>query len=111
MVHLQCVLTPADPYMPKTNEEIAAETDRQVRPVRFTLQCSWYLVLCAACCSRFERRPTARCASGSSCCSGELRVDIWSDGCIGVLPAAAGFVDKLDSFALAPVLMQSICIA
>ena len=27
---LQCVLTPAAPYMSKTNEEIAAETDRQV---------------------------------------------------------------------------------
>ena len=27
---LQCVLTPAAPYMPKTNEEIVAETDRQV---------------------------------------------------------------------------------
>lgn len=28
---MQCVLTPADPYMPKTNEEIAAEVDKQVR--------------------------------------------------------------------------------
>lgn len=28
---MQCVLTPADPYMPKTNEEIAAEVDRQVK--------------------------------------------------------------------------------
>jgi hypothetical protein len=27
---LQCVLTPAAPYMSKTNEEIAEETDRQV---------------------------------------------------------------------------------
>ena len=27
---LQCVLTPAAPYMAKSNEEIAAETDRQV---------------------------------------------------------------------------------
>jgi zeta-carotene desaturase len=28
---LQCVITPAAPYMPWTNEAIAAETDRQVR--------------------------------------------------------------------------------
>ncbi|KAL4421307.1 hypothetical protein ABPG75_010598 [Micractinium tetrahymenae] len=28
---MQCVLTPADPYMPKTNEAIAAEVDRQVK--------------------------------------------------------------------------------
>lgn len=28
---MQCVLTPADPYMPKTNEEIAQEVDKQVR--------------------------------------------------------------------------------
>lgn len=27
---MQCVLTPADPYMPKSNEEIAAEVDKQV---------------------------------------------------------------------------------
>lgn len=30
---MQCVITPAAPYMPWTNEQIAAETDRQVRPV------------------------------------------------------------------------------
>jgi hypothetical protein len=28
---MQCVLTPADPYLPKTNEDIAAEVDKQVR--------------------------------------------------------------------------------
>lgn len=28
---LQCVLTPADPYMPRSNEEIAAEVDKQAR--------------------------------------------------------------------------------
>jgi zeta-carotene desaturase len=28
---MQCVLTPADPYMSKTNEEIAQEVDKQVR--------------------------------------------------------------------------------
>lgn len=28
---LQCVLTPGDPWIPKTNEEIVAHTDRQVR--------------------------------------------------------------------------------
>ena len=28
---MQCVLTPADPYMSKTNEEICAEVDKQVR--------------------------------------------------------------------------------
>lgn len=28
---MQCVLTPADPYMPQTNDEIAAEVDKQVR--------------------------------------------------------------------------------
>ena len=28
---MQCVITPAAPYMPWTNEAIAAETDRQVR--------------------------------------------------------------------------------
>jgi len=28
---MQCVLTPADPYMAKTNEEIAQEVDKQVR--------------------------------------------------------------------------------
>lgn len=27
---MQCVITPALPYMPWTNEQIAAETDRQV---------------------------------------------------------------------------------
>lgn len=27
---MQCVITPAAPYMPWTNEQIAAETDRQV---------------------------------------------------------------------------------
>ena len=37
---LQCVLTPADPYMPKTNEEIAAETDRQVG-LRCSLMPGW----------------------------------------------------------------------
>jgi zeta-carotene desaturase len=28
---MQCVLTPADPYLPLTNEAIAAEVDKQVR--------------------------------------------------------------------------------
>lgn len=28
---MQCVLTPADEFMPKTNAEIAAEVDQQVR--------------------------------------------------------------------------------
>jgi hypothetical protein len=28
---MQCVITPAAPYMPWTNEAIAAETDKQVR--------------------------------------------------------------------------------
>lgn len=28
---MQCVITPAAPYMPWTNEAIAAETDRQAR--------------------------------------------------------------------------------
>ncbi len=28
---MQCVITPAAPYMPWTNEQIAAETDKQVR--------------------------------------------------------------------------------
>lgn len=27
---MQCVITPAEPYLPKTNEEIAAELDKQV---------------------------------------------------------------------------------
>jgi hypothetical protein len=29
---MQCVITPADNYMSWTNEAIAAETDKQVRP-------------------------------------------------------------------------------
>lgn len=28
---MQCVLTPADPYMPRSNEDIAAEVDQQIR--------------------------------------------------------------------------------
>ncbi|KAI7838111.1 hypothetical protein COHA_008119 [Chlorella ohadii] len=45
---MQCVLTPADPYMPKTNEEIAAETDRQVRrlfPSAKDLNLKWHSVV------------------------------------------------------------------
>lgn len=45
---MQCVLTPADPYMPKTNEEIAAETDRQVRrlfPSAKGLNLKWHSVV------------------------------------------------------------------
>ncbi len=28
---MQCVITPAEPYLPKTNEEIAEILDKQVR--------------------------------------------------------------------------------
>lgn len=36
---MQCVITPAAPYMPWTNEAIAAETDKQVGGQWCTLQC------------------------------------------------------------------------
>jgi len=45
---MQCVLTPADPYMPKTNEEIAAEVDRQVKklfPSAKDLKMQWHSVV------------------------------------------------------------------
>lgn len=45
---MQCVLTPADPYMPKTNEEIAAEVDRQVKklfPSAKGLVMQWHSVV------------------------------------------------------------------
>ena len=45
---MQCVLTPADPYLPKTNEEIVAEVDRQVRvlfPSAAGLQLLWHSVV------------------------------------------------------------------
>jgi len=40
---MQCVITPAAPYMPWTNEAIAAETDKQVRgpPVRHRAATGW----------------------------------------------------------------------
>lgn len=34
---MQCVITPAAPYMPWTNEAIAAETDKQVRALLLLL--------------------------------------------------------------------------
>lgn len=45
---MQCVLTPADPYMPKPNEEIVAEVDRQVRklfPSSTGLKVTWTSVV------------------------------------------------------------------
>lgn len=45
---MQCVLTPAMPYMPKTNEEIAVEVDKQVRrlfPSAAGLNLLWHSVV------------------------------------------------------------------
>lgn len=45
---MQCVITPADPYMPWTNEAIAAETDRQVRqlfPSARGLNMTWHSIV------------------------------------------------------------------
>ncbi|GIL92895.1 hypothetical protein Vretimale_14794 [Volvox reticuliferus] len=45
---MQCVITPAAPYMPWTNEAIAAETDRQVRqlfPSARGLKCTWHSIV------------------------------------------------------------------
>lgn len=45
---MQCVITPAAPYMPWTNEAIAAETDRQVRqlfPSARNLKCTWHSIV------------------------------------------------------------------
>jgi zeta-carotene desaturase len=45
---MQCVLTPADPYLAKSNEEIAAETDRQVRrlfPSAAGLTMTWHSIV------------------------------------------------------------------
>ncbi|PNW80358.1 hypothetical protein CHLRE_07g314150v5 [Chlamydomonas reinhardtii] len=45
---MQCVITPAAPYMPWTNEAIAAETDKQVRqlfPSARGLKCTWHSVV------------------------------------------------------------------
>lgn len=45
---MQCVLTPADPYMPKTNEEICEEVDKQVRklfPSAKGLNLLWHSVV------------------------------------------------------------------
>nr|ADR82201.1 zeta-carotene desaturase [Auxenochlorella protothecoides]ADR82202.1 zeta-carotene desaturase [Auxenochlorella protothecoides] len=45
---MQCVLTPADPYLPKTNEDIAAEVDKQVRrlfPSAAGLTLKWHSVV------------------------------------------------------------------
>ena len=45
---MQCVLTPADPYMSKTNDEICAEVDKQVRalfPSAKDLSMTWSSVV------------------------------------------------------------------
>eukprot|EP00877_Chromochloris_zofingiensis_P006028 jgi/Chrzof1/1679/Cz10g17010.t1_ZDS[v5.2] len=45
---LQCVITPAEPYMPWTNEAIAKETDRQVRllfPSAKNLDVTWHSIV------------------------------------------------------------------
>ncbi|EFJ44652.1 hypothetical protein VOLCADRAFT_95071 [Volvox carteri f. nagariensis] len=45
---MQCVITPAAPYMSWTNEAIAAETDRQVRqlfPSARGLKCTWHSIV------------------------------------------------------------------
>jgi hypothetical protein len=56
---MQCVLTPADPYMPKSNEEIAAEVDKQVvgRGCRPVWGCAWV-------CDRV--------GGGGGCCGGSI---------------------------------------
>jgi zeta-carotene desaturase len=48
---MQCVITPAAPYMPWTNEAIAAETDKQVSSficLSFCLILGWFTVLTVA---------------------------------------------------------------
>lgn len=62
---LQCVLTPADPYMPKTNEEIAAETDRQVRLVSAALALHEACDRCSSRCVSRSIPLTARMACAS----------------------------------------------
>lgn len=45
---MQCVLTPADPYLPLTNEVIAQKVDAQVRelfPSARNLACTWHSVV------------------------------------------------------------------
>ena len=45
---MQCVLTPADPYMPKSNEEIAKAVDEQVRrlfPSAADLTMKWHSIV------------------------------------------------------------------
>lgn len=45
---MQCVITPAAPYMPWTNEAIAAETDKQVRqlfPSARNLNMTWHSIV------------------------------------------------------------------
>jgi zeta-carotene desaturase len=45
---MQCVLTPADPYLPKENEFIAAEVDRQVKklfPSAKNLNYTWHSIV------------------------------------------------------------------
>ncbi|KAG2490230.1 hypothetical protein HYH03_011354 [Edaphochlamys debaryana] len=45
---MQCVITPAQPYMAWTNEMIAAETDKQVRqlfPSARGLKCTWHSIV------------------------------------------------------------------
>jgi zeta-carotene desaturase len=45
---MQCVLTPADPYLPKDNESIAAEVDRQVKklfPSAKNLNATWHSIV------------------------------------------------------------------
>ncbi len=45
---MQCVLTPADPYLPKDNESIAAEVDRQVKklfPSAKNLTAKWHSIV------------------------------------------------------------------
>lgn len=45
---MQCVLTPADPYLPRTNEEIIAAVDKQVRalfPSAAGLKLLWHSVV------------------------------------------------------------------
>ena len=45
---MQCVLTPADPYMPRLNEDIAAEVDRQVRklfPSSKDFKVTWHSIV------------------------------------------------------------------
>jgi zeta-carotene desaturase len=45
---MQCVITPALPYFPWTNEMIAAETDKQVRqlfPSARGLECTWHSIV------------------------------------------------------------------